>query len=164
MIAERVIVSGEKSLEIVQALLVAVLWFHPPEHFEELKFYQFAHMCAVMAIDIGLARKSRPLRSKLAGGPVHAPVSNQPTFGFANALQGIPGLHGLNAINESLEPGKSTMGKDHMWRDHPWRKNPFPDPNTIESRVTFLSCYFICAKYVFPPFGKPKTSGYAKFT
>lgn len=56
--ADKVIVVGEKSLELVQALLVATMWYWPPEHFEELKFYQLVHIAAVMAIDIGLGRKS----------------------------------------------------------------------------------------------------------
>ncbi|KAF9879713.1 hypothetical protein CkaCkLH20_02524 [Colletotrichum karsti] len=56
--AEKIIVTGEKSLEIVQALQVAVIWYWPPEHFEELKFYQLVHIGAVMALDIGLGRKS----------------------------------------------------------------------------------------------------------
>jgi hypothetical protein len=33
--AERIFVSSDKSLEIVQALLVMSLWYYPPEHFEE---------------------------------------------------------------------------------------------------------------------------------
>lgn len=55
--AEKIIMTGEKSLELVQALHVAVIWYWPPEHFEELKFYQLVHIAAVMAIDIGLGRK-----------------------------------------------------------------------------------------------------------
>jgi hypothetical protein len=55
--AEKVIVLGEKSLELVQALHVSVVWYWPPEHFEELKFYQLVHISAVMALDIGLGRK-----------------------------------------------------------------------------------------------------------
>lgn len=58
--AEKVFLSGEKNLEIVQALLVTVIWYWPPEHFEELKFYQLVHVAAVMAIDIGLGRKGTP--------------------------------------------------------------------------------------------------------
>ncbi|KAG9250004.1 putative fungal-specific transcription factor [Emericellopsis atlantica] len=62
--AEKVFLSGEKSVEIVQGLLVATAWYWPPEHFEELKFYQLVHVAAVMAIDIGLGKKSAPLRSE----------------------------------------------------------------------------------------------------
>ncbi|TDZ12967.1 Transcriptional regulator WAR1 [Colletotrichum spinosum] len=56
--AEKIIITGEKSLEIVQALQVAVIWYWPPEHFEELKFYQLVHIGAVMALDVGLGRRS----------------------------------------------------------------------------------------------------------
>ncbi|PON20756.1 hypothetical protein TGAM01_v210357 [Trichoderma gamsii] len=62
LFAEKVIVTGEKNLELVQAIHVAVIWYWPPEHFEELKFYQLVHMAAVMAIDIGLGRKNTSKR------------------------------------------------------------------------------------------------------
>ncbi|RFU72014.1 c6 transcription factor war1 [Trichoderma arundinaceum] len=62
LFAEKVIVTGEKNLELVQAMHVAVIWYWPPEHFEELKFYQLIHIAAVMAIDIGLGRKGGPRR------------------------------------------------------------------------------------------------------
>lgn len=61
--ADKVIVTGEKSLELVQALNIAVIWYWPPEYFEELKFYQLVHIAAVMAIDIGLGRKSTSRKS-----------------------------------------------------------------------------------------------------
>jgi len=57
--AEKIIIIGQKSLELVQALHVAAIWYWPPEHFEELKFYQLVHVAAVMAIDIGLGRKKQ---------------------------------------------------------------------------------------------------------
>ena len=41
--AEKVFLAGEKSLDTVQAILVAVIWYWPPENFEELKFYQLIH-------------------------------------------------------------------------------------------------------------------------
>jgi hypothetical protein len=55
--ADRIIVCGNKTLELVQALQVATIWYWPPERFEELKFYQLVHVAAVMAIEIGLGRK-----------------------------------------------------------------------------------------------------------
>ncbi|KAH8815229.1 hypothetical protein F5884DRAFT_817626 [Xylogone sp. PMI_703] len=58
--AARIICNGEKTLELVQALQICTLWYWPPEHYEELKFYQLVHIAAVMAIDIGLGRKSKP--------------------------------------------------------------------------------------------------------
>lgn len=65
--AEKVFLVGEKSLDLVQALLLSVSWYYPPEHFEELKFYQLVHMAAVMAIDIGLGRDTPPRRGPLTG-------------------------------------------------------------------------------------------------
>ncbi|RAH77707.1 hypothetical protein BO86DRAFT_450814 [Aspergillus japonicus CBS 114.51] len=60
VIAERVVVKGEKSLELVQALLVCCNWYTPPDNFEELKFYQLTHMAVTLAMDVGLYRKSMP--------------------------------------------------------------------------------------------------------
>ena len=65
--AERIICNGEKTLELIQALHVSTLWYWPPEHFEELKFYQLIHIAAVMAIDIGMGKKSKSKKGKTAG-------------------------------------------------------------------------------------------------
>lgn len=59
IIAEKVVVVGEKSLELVQTIQVATIWYWPPEHFEELKFYSLVHMAAIMAIELGLGRKKQ---------------------------------------------------------------------------------------------------------
>lgn len=56
--AEKIIWGGEKSLELVQALFVTVAWYYPPESFEELKFYQLAHIGVVMSVDLGLGRSA----------------------------------------------------------------------------------------------------------
>ncbi|KAK4128961.1 hypothetical protein N657DRAFT_608884 [Parathielavia appendiculata] len=58
VLADRIIVRGNKSLELVQAVQVAVIWYWPPDRFEELKFYQLVHIAAVMAIELGLGRKT----------------------------------------------------------------------------------------------------------
>lgn len=65
--AERIICNGEKTLELIQALQISSLWYFPPEHFEELKFYQLIHIAAVMAIDIGMGKRSKSQKSKAAG-------------------------------------------------------------------------------------------------
>lgn len=58
--ADKIMITGEKSIELVQALNISVIWYWPPDHFEELKFYELLHMAAIMAIDLGLGkRKSR---------------------------------------------------------------------------------------------------------
>lgn len=57
-IADRVVVKGEKSLELIQALLVSSIWYIPPDNMEELKFYQLIHMAIVLAMDMGMNRRS----------------------------------------------------------------------------------------------------------
>lgn len=59
--AKRVSIQGRKSLELVQALCVSVIWTYPPEKMEELKFHQQIQMAATMAMDIGLGKRPKPL-------------------------------------------------------------------------------------------------------
>lgn len=72
ILADKVIVGGEKSFELVQTLFVSVAWYWPPESFDELKFYQLAHIGIVLAIDIGLGR---------AGGGARPRSHQFPGFG-----------------------------------------------------------------------------------
>lgn len=76
--ADRVIVKGEKSLEIIQALQINTIWYYPPEHFEELKFYQLIHIAAIMAIDIGMGKSSKASGAKSAGLFRDTPWRKQP--------------------------------------------------------------------------------------
>ncbi|CAG7940217.1 unnamed protein product [Penicillium salamii] len=62
LIAEKVIVKGHKSLELVQTIMVCAIWYMPPDSFEELKFYSLTHMAAVLAMELGLNR--RPSENK----------------------------------------------------------------------------------------------------
>ncbi|KAI1751984.1 hypothetical protein F4782DRAFT_165143 [Xylaria castorea] len=63
--ADKLIIQGEKSLELVQSIMISVVWYFPPEHFEQLKFYQMIHLAAVMAIDIGLGKRKNSPKSRL---------------------------------------------------------------------------------------------------
>lgn len=56
ILADRVFVMGEKSLELVQALQVVTIWYWPEPNGDS-KYYQFIHMTAVMAIDLGMHRR-----------------------------------------------------------------------------------------------------------
>lgn len=57
--ANRTVLSSEKSLELVQALLVSSTWYQPPTRLNQFKYSEYIHMAEVMAKDIGIA--SRPL-------------------------------------------------------------------------------------------------------
>lgn len=80
LVAERVVVKGEKSLELVQALIVLAVWYMPPDNLEELKFYQLVHFAVILAMDLGLNRRKggedRPfsrLREVLIKKPLGSP-------------------------------------------------------------------------------------------
>lgn len=52
--ANKIMISNMKDLELVQAMLIMAAWYFPPDQFEDLKHYQYIHMAATMAMDIGL--------------------------------------------------------------------------------------------------------------
>lgn len=54
---KRTVVNSEKSLELVQAMLITSVWYYPPGRFAQLKFYEYIHMAATMAMDLGLGTK-----------------------------------------------------------------------------------------------------------
>lgn len=60
ILADRVFLHGEKSLELVQALQVVTIWYWPEPNGDS-KYYQFIHMTAVMAIDLGMHRRQPSL-------------------------------------------------------------------------------------------------------
>ncbi|KAM3508580.1 hypothetical protein MY10362_001096 [Beauveria mimosiformis] len=122
--AQKVMVTGEKSLELVQALNVAVIWYWPPEYFEELKFYQLIHTAAVMAIDIGLGRR---------------------TNGRMRRNQGMAGGMSFGAVGGGGAGGAGGAGAG--WRGDPLLRNkaPPPDPTSLEARRTWLTCYYLAS-------------------
>lgn len=57
--ADQILIKGEKSLELIQSMLITIAWYCPPDNFEELRFYQYIHMAATMALDLGIGNKMR---------------------------------------------------------------------------------------------------------
>ena len=57
-LAERVMCKGEKSLEMIQSLLLVSAWNYTPSQRDGLPFVQLTHMAAVMTIDIGINRRN----------------------------------------------------------------------------------------------------------
>jgi hypothetical protein len=62
--ADRILVRGEKSLDLVQALQLSVVWYHPPGSFEEIRLYQPVSLAAGMCLELGLGQEPRPSVSK----------------------------------------------------------------------------------------------------
>lgn len=62
--AHLTVIRGEKSLELVQALIITSVWYYPPGKYSQLKFYEYIHMAATMALDIGLGTNPKTFRSR----------------------------------------------------------------------------------------------------
>lgn len=58
-IAQRVAFRGERSLELIQAMQVFILWYNGPRSRKELNFNQLIQMAATMAWDLGMGKRSR---------------------------------------------------------------------------------------------------------
>lgn len=114
--ATRSLIQSEKSLELVQALLISAVWYHPPSKFGQLKYYEYIHMAATMAMDLGIG--SRPS------------VHRSPHRGQDRPDPAIHPIEDMNNPDLSMAP---------RFRDEE------PNTANVESRRTFLSCYVICA-------------------
>lgn len=57
-LASRIMYRGERSLELVQTLLIHVSWYARAKQMRELNFNQMVHIASTMALDIGLGRRS----------------------------------------------------------------------------------------------------------
>jgi hypothetical protein len=85
--ANRIIINGEKSLELVQALLITAVWYHPPDRFDNLKFTQYAHMAANMALDLQIGRnKTSRTDRELSENSRTGNVEAMRTFGACYVL------------------------------------------------------------------------------
>jgi len=57
-LALRIMYRGERTLELIQTLLVHVCFYARPRHTRELNFNQMIHIASTMALDVGLGRRS----------------------------------------------------------------------------------------------------------
>jgi hypothetical protein len=68
-LALRIMYHGERSLELVQTLIVYATWYARPKHVQELNFNQMVHIACTMALDIGLGRRSHKATSNHQADP-----------------------------------------------------------------------------------------------
>lgn len=74
--ANSILRQGEKSLDLVQALMVSTIWYRPPKRYEQMNVYMLTHIAALMALDFGMGRKlnaSRNMRVAANVGQSEAP-------------------------------------------------------------------------------------------
>ena len=63
-LGKRILVNGEKSIELVQALQVVTIWYWPESNGNS-KYYQLIHMATIMAMDLGIDRKPRSIKEQM---------------------------------------------------------------------------------------------------
>lgn len=56
LLANKVLIDGQKSVDHVEALIISAVWHRPVENFSSLKITQMFQMATTMALDIGLDR------------------------------------------------------------------------------------------------------------
>jgi hypothetical protein len=54
LLADAVLVRGQCSLEIIQAILVMEVWYHPPEDLRHLNFYMWIQIASTLVRQLGL--------------------------------------------------------------------------------------------------------------
>ncbi|KAK1816850.1 hypothetical protein LTR12_008688 [Friedmanniomyces endolithicus] len=118
--ATRSLMNSEKSLELVQALLISAVWYHPPSEFGQLKYYEYIHMAATKVMDLGLGTRPKVARSRIG-----------------NAARGRE-----PAKQAMLHPAEDASNPDLSMT--PRSRDGSPDTGSLESRRTFLACYMIC--------------------
>ena len=134
--ATKVSIQGLKSLELVQSLLVSILWTYPPDKFEDLKFHQQIHMAATMALDLGLASKPKGNSKGQQSFKMHLAdfAENQGPTNPSSLSTRFPTGQPMDV---TYEGGSS----EHVMSS----KKFLPDSGAVESRRTLLACYLFCA-------------------
>ncbi|RDW89700.1 hypothetical protein BP6252_01732 [Coleophoma cylindrospora] len=67
--AHRTLVLSEKNLELVQSMLITVIWYYPPGTFRQLKFFEYISMATAMAMEIGIGSTSKRSKTASPAGP-----------------------------------------------------------------------------------------------
>ena len=100
-LADRMINGESKSLEILQALQIVIVWYLP-EPSQESKYYQLIHMAAGLAIDLGLNRKPGTKRNKFSVLQHNSAVIDTDSFESRRAWLGTYLLYSRYVGNFSL--------------------------------------------------------------
>ncbi|KAG8628221.1 hypothetical protein KVT40_004094 [Elsinoe batatas] len=62
-LSEEVVIEGKRSIELLQAVLIAEIWYNPPSDLRRLNFYLWIQIAATMASQLGLWWDSRVLET-----------------------------------------------------------------------------------------------------
>ncbi|KKF96348.1 Phosphoinositide polyphosphatase (Sac family) [Ceratocystis platani] len=151
-ISERAIVEGKKCLELVQALHISVIWYWPPEHFEELKFYQLVNLSVSIAIDIGLGTQPRRCISQKHAAMCHGWRGHKPPFGLTGAVPEVD-VHFTSGTMYSHRGGQSCLNYNPPTGAGAAKTSPAAAlcpsrrvqdvSDNLPSRRTWLTCYYL---------------------
>ncbi|KAF8463168.1 hypothetical protein BDZ91DRAFT_796662 [Kalaharituber pfeilii] len=130
LLADRVICKGEKSLELIQSLVLNSVWQYPPNNNEEPKLYQLVHMAAVMAMDMGICSPNGHLRQQGGG------------LGTMDTTVGPKLYRSVASVSSGNGAQSGTAWREHAVRND---KRVYMDSSAIESRRTLLAVYWCCA-------------------
>ncbi|KAI5369730.1 hypothetical protein Slin14017_G006090 [Septoria linicola] len=118
--ALRSLVLSQKTIELVQALILSAAWYYPPQRFGQLKYYEYVCMAVSMSMDIGIGSHASPrhdfaTRSSHKDRAAAQPSALHPAEDFRNP-----------DLSMSIRQLPSSAGTA-----------------TVEARRTFLACYII---------------------
>ena len=54
VVLDKAMIRGEKTVDLIEAIEILVGWFCPPDDIKYLNFYQYVHIAATMALELGL--------------------------------------------------------------------------------------------------------------
>lgn len=54
LLTDKVVINGERSLELLQAVLITEVWYNPPDDLRRLNFYLWIQIAGTMALQLGL--------------------------------------------------------------------------------------------------------------
>lgn len=98
-IAERVLINGEKSLDIVQGIIVFVCWYHPHVFWAQ-QVTNLLHLAIAMTVELGIDRPPNQCGEfkKATVKAIHAPpVPRTPTMEEHRTLAGVFYMTGMLA-------------------------------------------------------------------
>ncbi|KAI9931815.1 hypothetical protein MW887_010394 [Aspergillus wentii] len=92
--ADRFFVQGDKSLELTQALLIMIIFYYPPDSPLKLQVYQYTHIAATMALEIGLASKRKVSKKPTGNDDDNGPFDEH----MAEQARAILGCYHLASV------------------------------------------------------------------
>ncbi|XMA12295.1 hypothetical protein WAI453_005086 [Rhynchosporium graminicola] len=138
-LSRRILVNGEKSLDLLQGILIYLTWYHLYFHPDREQIYQLSQMAVAMAVDLGLDKPVCP-------APKGFSASNNMPFITSHPLpsadiEGMRAFLGCYFLTTSI---CQVLRKPSNMK-HNERLNIAPEPSKIQvphrRTISFLICF-----------------------